>query len=87
MSVASQVAAVLEQRLDGDQVLVGSSRECLGFDGAVGPEAVTRAKFDRAAAYLPALRDLPVTRSEPTHRPVRPRRSRRWRRKGLHSAR
>ncbi len=37
MSVASQVAAVLEQTLDGDEVLVGSSRERLGFDGAVEP--------------------------------------------------
>ena len=49
-------------KYDGDEVLVGSSRERVGFDAGVRPE-VTRAMLERAAAYVPALRDLPVTRA------------------------
>jgi glycine/D-amino acid oxidase-like deaminating enzyme len=57
-----QIATVVEQTLDGDEVLVGSSRERVGFDDVVRP-AVTRAMLDRAARWVPALRDLPVTRA------------------------
>ncbi len=59
---ALAVATVIEQTLDGDEVLVGSSRERAGFDPVVRPE-VTRAMLDRAARYVPALRGLPVTRA------------------------
>ena len=54
------VAAVIEQTLDGDEVLVGSSRERVGFDPAVARD-VTRALIERARALVPALRGLPVT--------------------------
>ena len=56
------IAAVIEQTLDGDEVLVGSSREHAGFDDRVSEE-VTRAMLERAARFVPALRDLPVTRT------------------------
>jgi D-hydroxyproline dehydrogenase subunit beta len=65
------VAAVIEQTLDGDEVLVGSSRERVGFDPAVRDE-VTRAMLDRAARFVPALRDLPVTRAWCGFRPWLP---------------
>ncbi len=56
------IATVVEQTLDGDEVLVGSSRERVGFDATVR-EPVTRAMLDRAIELVPALRDLPVTRA------------------------
>jgi glycine/D-amino acid oxidase-like deaminating enzyme len=56
-----QVAAVIEQTLDGDEVLVGSSRERVGFDARVDP-ALTRAMLARAARFFPALAELPVRR-------------------------
>jgi glycine/D-amino acid oxidase-like deaminating enzyme len=56
------VAAVIEQTLDGDEVLVGSSRERVGFDATVRDQ-VTNAMLDRAARFVPALRDLPVKRA------------------------
>ena len=56
------IAAVIEQTLDGDEVLVGSSREHVGFDDRVSDD-VTRAMLDRAARFVPALRELPVTRA------------------------
>lgn len=56
------IATVIEQTLDGDEVLVGSSRERAGFDATVRRE-VTEAMLDRAARFVPALRDLPVTRA------------------------
>jgi glycine/D-amino acid oxidase-like deaminating enzyme len=56
------IASVIEQTLDGDEVLVGSSRERAGFDDAVNPD-VSRAMIDRAARFLPAVRDLPVDRA------------------------
>jgi D-hydroxyproline dehydrogenase subunit beta len=65
------LASVIEQTLDGDEVLVGSSRERVGFDPAVRPE-VTRALVQRAARWVPALRDLPVTRAWCGFRPWLP---------------
>ena len=65
------VAVVLEQTLDGDEVLVGSSRERVGFDRTV-QEAVTQAMLERAARFVPALSELPVTRSWCGFRPWLP---------------
>ena len=56
------LASVIEQTLDGDEVLVGSSRERVGFDATVRPE-VTAALIERAARWVPAVASLPVTRS------------------------
>jgi D-hydroxyproline dehydrogenase subunit beta len=65
------VASVIEQTLDGDEVLVGSSRERVGFDASVN-DHVTRAMLDRAARFVPALRELPVTRAWCGFRPWLP---------------
>ncbi len=59
---AGGIATVIEQTLDGDEVLVGSSRERVGFDATVRPE-VTEAMLARAARFVPALRELEVTRA------------------------
>jgi D-hydroxyproline dehydrogenase subunit beta len=56
------IATVIEQTLDGDEILVGSSRQRVGFDDTVNPE-VSRAMIDRAASFVPALRDLPIRRA------------------------
>lgn len=55
------IASVIEQTLDGDEVLIGSSRERVGFDPAVRPE-VTRAMIERAARWVPEVAALPITR-------------------------
>jgi D-hydroxyproline dehydrogenase subunit beta len=65
------VAVVVEQTLDGDEVLVGSSRERLGFEPTVR-EDLTRAMLERAARFVPALSDLPITRSWCGFRPWLP---------------
>jgi D-hydroxyproline dehydrogenase subunit beta len=65
------LAVVIEQTLDGDEVLVGSSRERVGFDPTVRDE-VTQAMLERAARFVPALRDLRVTRSWCGFRPWLP---------------
>jgi glycine/D-amino acid oxidase-like deaminating enzyme len=62
------VAAVIEQTLDGDEVLVGSSRERVGFDSEVS-ETVTRAMIERAARFVPAVVELPVRRAWSGFRP------------------
>ena len=66
-----QMAPVIEQTLDRDEVLVGSSRERVGFDPGVRDE-VTQAMLDKAARYVPVLRDLPVTRAWCGFRPWLP---------------
>ena len=66
-----QVAAVIEQTLDGDEVLVGSSRERVGFDTGVDAHVGER-MLARAARFVPALRDLPLTRSWSGLRPWLP---------------
>jgi glycine/D-amino acid oxidase-like deaminating enzyme len=65
------VAAVIEQTLAGDEVLVGSSRARVGFDATV-EEHVTHAMIERAARFVPALRALPVTRAWCGFRPWLP---------------
>jgi glycine/D-amino acid oxidase-like deaminating enzyme len=65
------VAVVVEQTLDGDEVLVGSSRERVGFEPTVR-EDVTQAMLERAARFVPALSELPVTRSWCGFRPWLP---------------
>lgn len=66
-----QVAPVIEQTLDGDEVLVGSSRERVGFDPEVRAD-VSRALVEQAARWVPALRGLPVTRAWCGFRPWLP---------------
>jgi D-hydroxyproline dehydrogenase subunit beta len=56
------IATVIEQTLDGDEILVGSSRERVGFDDTVNPD-VSRAMIDRAAAFVPVVRELPLRRA------------------------
>jgi D-hydroxyproline dehydrogenase subunit beta len=65
------IAVVVEQTLAGDEVLVGSSRERVGFDPTVR-EDVTRAMLERAVRFVPALSELPVTRSWCGFRPWLP---------------
>jgi glycine/D-amino acid oxidase-like deaminating enzyme len=65
------IASVIEQTLDGDEVLVGSSRERVGFDDRVSDE-VTRAMLGRATRFVPALADLPVRRAWCGFRPWLP---------------
>jgi D-hydroxyproline dehydrogenase subunit beta len=65
------IASVIEQTLDGDEVLVGSSRERVGFDERVSEE-VTEAMIARAARFVPALAELPVRRAWCGFRPWLP---------------
>ena len=65
------IASVIEQTLDGDEVLVGSSRQSVGFDSAVRDE-VTHAMLARATRFVPALRELPVRRAWCGFRPWLP---------------
>ncbi len=65
------IASVIEQALDGDEVLVGSSRERVGFDDHIS-EKVTRAMIERAARFVPALAELPVRRAWCGFRPWLP---------------
>lgn len=65
------IASVIEQTLDGDEVLVGSSRERVGFDDRVS-EDVTREMITRASRFVPALAELPVRRAWCGFRPWLP---------------
>lgn len=65
------LAVVVEQTLDGDELLVGSSRERVGFEPTVRQE-VTDAMLERAARFVPRLRELPVTRAWCGFRPWLP---------------
>jgi glycine/D-amino acid oxidase-like deaminating enzyme len=65
------IASVIEQTLAGDEVLVGSSRERVGFDDRVSEE-VTRAMIERAARFVPVLAELPVRRAWCGFRPWLP---------------
>ena len=56
------IATVIEQTLDGDEVLIGSSRERVGFDARID-EQLTRAMIERAARFVPAVRQLPIRRT------------------------
>ena len=68
---ALQIATVVEQTLDGDEVLVGSSRARVGFDATLDP-AVTAAMLDRACRFVPALAELDVARAWCGFRPWLP---------------
>ena len=65
------IASVIECTLDGDEVLVGSSRERRGFDSEPRPE-VTAALLERAARFVPALRELRPRRAWSGFRPFLP---------------
>jgi glycine/D-amino acid oxidase-like deaminating enzyme len=65
------IAAVIEQTLDGDEVLVGSSRERVGFDDRVDGD-LSQAMLARAARFVPALAGLPVRREWCGFRPWLP---------------
>jgi glycine/D-amino acid oxidase-like deaminating enzyme len=65
------IASVIEQTLDGDEVLVGSSRERVGFDDHVS-DGVTQEMIARAARFVPALAELPVRRAWCGFRPWLP---------------
>jgi glycine/D-amino acid oxidase-like deaminating enzyme len=65
------IASVIEQTLDGDEVLVGSSRERVGFDDRVDDE-ITQAMIARAARFGPALAELPIRRAWCGFRPWLP---------------
>jgi glycine/D-amino acid oxidase-like deaminating enzyme len=66
-----QVATVIEQTLGGDEILVGSSRQRVGFDETVDP-AVTDVMLARAIEWMPALAGLAVTRAWAGLRPWLP---------------
>jgi glycine/D-amino acid oxidase-like deaminating enzyme len=66
-----QVATVIEQTLDGDEILVGSSRQRVGFDETVDP-TVTEVMLARAIEWVPALAGLAVTRAWAGLRPWLP---------------
>jgi glycine/D-amino acid oxidase-like deaminating enzyme len=66
-----QIAPVIEQTLDGREILVGSSREHAGFDPAIRLE-VTQAMLEAAARHVPAIAELPITRAWCGFRPWLP---------------
>lgn len=59
---ALQVTTVVEQTLDGNEILVGSSRERAGFDDHVS-DAISRAMIERASRFVPRLAELEITRA------------------------
>ena len=65
------IAAVIEQTLEGDEVLIGSSRQRVGFEPTVDA-AVTAAMIERAARLVPAVGELPITRAWCGFRPWLP---------------
>jgi glycine/D-amino acid oxidase-like deaminating enzyme len=65
------VATVIEQTLDGDELLVGSSRARVGFDPIVD-RRVTEAMIVRAARFVPHVARLPITRAWCAFRPWLP---------------
>lgn len=66
--VAESVAFNLQPRATG-QLLIGSSRELVGFDGSLN-RRVLAAMFERAAEYLPRLPELSVVRTWTGFRPA-----------------
>lgn len=67
---AQSVAFNVQPRVNG-QVLIGSSRELVGWDAGVN-EVVLRAMLDRAAHFLPGLDALPALRAWTGFRPATP---------------
>jgi D-hydroxyproline dehydrogenase subunit beta len=66
-----RVATVVEQTLAGDAILVGSSRERVGFDASLSP-ALTAAMIARAARFVPAVAGLELRREWCGFRPWLP---------------
>ncbi|AHG92413.1 FAD dependent oxidoreductase (plasmid) [Gemmatirosa kalamazoonensis] len=64
------VAFNVQPRATG-QLLVGSSRELVGWDGSIN-RSVLRRMLDRAAEFLPTLADLSVIRTWTGFRPATP---------------
>ena len=62
------IASVIEEALGGE-VYVGSTRDDAGFDPAAPHTVALR---ERAARWMPALADLPLTRTWTGFRPYRP---------------
>jgi glycine/D-amino acid oxidase-like deaminating enzyme len=62
------VAAIIEEAVTGE-VYVGSTRDDVGFDADAPHQAALLA---RAARFMPALADLPATRTWVGFRPYRP---------------
>jgi D-hydroxyproline dehydrogenase subunit beta len=56
------IATVIEQTLDGDEVVIGSSRERVGFDARID-EQLTQAMIERAGRFVPAVGRLPIRRA------------------------
>jgi glycine/D-amino acid oxidase-like deaminating enzyme len=67
---AASVAFNVQPRRTG-QVLIGSSRELVGFDARINHELLG-AMLDRAAAFLPGLHDVRALRTWTGYRPATP---------------
>ena len=67
---AASVAFNVQPRRTG-QVLIGSSRELVGFDARIN-RALLGAMLERAATFLPGLRDVRAVRSWTGFRPATP---------------
>ena len=67
---AASVAFNVQPRRTG-QLLIGSSRELVGFDANINRELLG-AMLERAAGYLPGLRDVRALRSWTGFRPATP---------------
>jgi glycine/D-amino acid oxidase-like deaminating enzyme len=67
---AASVAFNVQPRRTG-QVLIGSSRELVGFDSSINRELLG-AMLERAAEFLPGLRDVRALRSWTGFRPATP---------------
>jgi glycine/D-amino acid oxidase-like deaminating enzyme len=65
------LATVIEQTLDGDELLIGSSRLRVGFDTTVDP-LITAAMIERAARFVPEVASLEITRAWCGFRPWLP---------------
>ena len=67
---SESVAFNVQPRTTG-QVLIGSSRELVGWDGSMNRD-ILRRMLDRAAAFMPSLTDLSVIRTWTGFRPTTP---------------
>jgi glycine/D-amino acid oxidase-like deaminating enzyme len=65
------IATIVEQTLDGDELLIGSSRVRVGFDPIVDA-SVTEAMIARAARFVPRVSELPINRAWCGFRPWLP---------------
>lgn len=67
---SESVAFNVQPRTTG-QVLIGSSRELVGWDGSMNRD-ILRRMLERAAAFMPSLTDLSVIRTWTGFRPTTP---------------